>query len=268
LAAPANNSSNLKSRIVTAVVVGAIALASMFLLPQQVWQMLILLVVFLAASEWSRLSGFAGAAHVAASLSTPLLCLALLQTHPVDLWLPLALFWLLVAPLWLRLGWSMPRGPAGLLLGWLILVPTGLAAIGLQVINPSLLLAAILVAVVADTAAYFAGRRFGRHKLAPAISPGKTWEGAAGALLGVSLYALAIGLLAGATLTGLLKLLLAGWLLLLVSIVGDLFESHAKRQAGVKDSGTLLPGHGGILDRIDSLTAVLPTAMLLWLWLH
>jgi phosphatidate cytidylyltransferase len=118
------------------------------------------------------------------------------------------------------------------------------------------------IAWVADIAAYFAGRRFGRHKLAPTISPGKTWEGVAGAVLGVTLYA---GLLhgLGAPLFGHLPpvvLLPIVWLLTAVSILGDLLESLFKRQAGLKDSSQLLPGHGGVLDRIDSLLALVPVA--------
>jgi phosphatidate cytidylyltransferase len=128
----------------------------------------------------------------------------------------------------------------------------------------------VLVLVwVADTAAYFVGSRFGRHKLAPAISPGKTWEGAGGALAGTLAYAVACGMLVSQLKTGIVG---GAWILYLataaglciLSILGDLFESAAKRQAAVKDSGTLLPGHGGILDRIDSATSTLPLAALLW----
>ena len=123
---------------------------------------------------------------------------------------------------------------------------------------------------VADIAAYFSGRRFGRHKLAPAISPGKTWEGAVGAGVGVLAFGYAVALHGGLALPlqagwpGLAPLLVAYTAL---SIIGDLFESLLKRQAGLKDSGTLLPGHGGILDRIDSLTSTLPLAGLAALWL-
>ena len=123
---------------------------------------------------------------------------------------------------------------------------------------------------VADTAAYFVGSRFGRRKLAPSVSPGKTWEGAAGALAGALAYAIICAALvpqleagiAGGRAWG--AYLAAVAVLCVASIVGDLFESAAKRQAGVKDSGTILPGHGGILDRIDSATSTLPLAAVLW----
>jgi phosphatidate cytidylyltransferase len=114
---------------------------------------------------------------------------------------------------------------------------------------------------ISDTAAYFSGRAWGRRKLAPSISPGKTWEGVAGALAAVLVYALlwsnSSGSEARASLLVPLLLLLAA-----MGIIGDLFESLMKRQAGVKDSGNILPGHGGILDRIDALTSTLPLAIL------
>jgi phosphatidate cytidylyltransferase len=117
---------------------------------------------------------------------------------------------------------------------------------------------------VADIAAYFCGRAFGRHKLAPSVSPGKTWEGALGALVGVLGYGFVAAWSAGRLVAAPpLDLALFGLALAVftaVSIIGDLFESLAKRQAGVKDSGNLLPGHGGVLDRIDSLTSTLPLA--------
>jgi phosphatidate cytidylyltransferase len=114
---------------------------------------------------------------------------------------------------------------------------------------------------IADSAAYFTGRAVGRRKLAPSISPGKTWEGAAGGLAG----ALAYAIICGAFIEDLhwAPYVVAAALVSVLGIVGDLFESAAKRQAGVKDSGTLLPGHGGVLDRIDSAVAALPLAALL-----
>jgi len=128
----------------------------------------------------------------------------------------------------------------------------------------------VLVLVwIADSAAYVVGRAMGRHKLAPTISPGKTWEGVAGGLLGVQVYAIICAFMIPALesrLEGGAKWLLylgGAGLLFAASVVGDLFESALKRQASVKDSGTLLPGHGGVLDRIDSALAVLPVAALM-----
>jgi len=268
LAVPANKLSSLELRIATALVLGGAALAALILLPDSGWAVLVLCIVAAGAWEWSALIRLSRPLRVAYTLVTPLLCAVSMQFIPADAWAFVGLFWLVVAPVWLYRGWPMPSGTGGLLPGWLVLVPTGLAAIELRQIDWTLPLAAIVLAVIADSSAYFSGRRFGRHKLAPEISPGKTWEGAAGALAGVSLYALAVATgFESCPLPCLGKLLLAAWILLAVSIIGDLFESHAKRQAGVKDSGQILPGHGGVLDRIDSLTAVLPTAMLLWIWL-
>ena len=115
---------------------------------------------------------------------------------------------------------------------------------------------------VADTAAYFGGRRFGRHKLAREISPGKTWEGVWAALAAVTIYWVVLWVSLPEQSLRLISGLIGVWLMTLLSIVGDLFESWMKRVAGVKDSGTLLPGHGGVLDRIDSLSAVMPLAAL------
>ena len=132
-----------------------------------------------------------------------------------------------------------------------------------------LLLAAMAVVWVADIAAYFVGRAIGRRKLAPGISPGKSWEGAFGAVAFVVVYGFVVayswpqlGLPNPSGLSGILGFAAGLVLLTAVSIVGDLFESLAKRQAGVKDSGNILPGHGGILDRIDSLTSTLPLVAL------
>jgi phosphatidate cytidylyltransferase len=150
-----------------------------------------------------------------------------------------------------------------------VLVPAGLAALSLA---PAQLLLALGLVWIADTAAYLAGRAFGRRKLAPSISPGKTWEGAAGAAGATLIYAI-ICALPGAPLgayvqgAGWVAYLAVATLLCAVSIAGDLFESAVKRQAGAKDSGALLPGHGGVLDRIDSITSTLPIAALSLHWI-
>jgi phosphatidate cytidylyltransferase len=180
---------------------------------------------------------------------------------------------MVLVPLWL---WRsrLPRARwLAALTGLVVLVPTWQALVELRKIGPLLLLLLMSVVWISDSAAYFAGRRFGRHKLAPSISPGKTWEGVLGAVLAVSLYAALWGSAWQAQFPHALRSMRFGtfgmvlflWLLTAIGIYGDLFESALKRQAGVKDSGALLPGHGGVLDRIDALTAVLPVAALAYL---
>ena len=160
-------------------------------------------------------------------------------------------------------------------IGWLILVGAWAALVQLQAASPATVLAAMATVWIADTAAYFTGRAFGRHKLAPAISPGKTWEGVYGALAAVAVYALALWPVAGragaqidAGAGALVGWIAAALALAALSVIGDLFESLLKRQAGVKDSGNILPGHGGVLDRIDALLAAMPAAALLSLVYH
>jgi phosphatidate cytidylyltransferase len=170
-----------------------------------------------------------------------------------------AAFWVFVVPIWLRRGVNPEPRLALVAAGFVVLVP---AALALAELPPASVLEVLVLVWVADTAAYFVGRAWGRRKLAPAISPSKTWEGAWGGIAGAVAYAI----IGGTFLKGVGAWpVYAGVAVLLgaISIVGDLFESAAKRQAGVKDSGTLLPGHGGILDRVDSATAVLPIAALL-----
>jgi len=179
-------------------------------------------------------------------------------------------FWVVAVPFWLKAKWPTGSIRYGIVTGGVVLVPSCLALMQLRAFNPLFLLAVMASIWAADIAAYACGRRFGRHKLAPTISPGKTWEGALGAIGGVLVYGLIIAAAAGRmpTTPGAWILFVAGMVALTgVSILGDLFESLAKRQAGVKDSGTILPGHGGALDRIDSLTSTLPLvgiAVLIW----
>ena len=210
---------------------------------------LALLATFEPLSPWIP-NGYEHAAFVVALLAANLL------------------LWLLCIPLILRRRAPLPQGVT-LFIGLIVLVPTAIALVGLRAADWKLLLSCMAIAWVADTAAFFAGRRFGKTKLAPAVSPGKTREGALGALLAVVLYGIAVALAARLSLSALEWLLLVALLVVLTifSILGDLLESWFKRQVGLKDSGTLLPGHGGLLDRIDSLTAILPPALLLLLFL-
>ena len=269
----------LKARVITALVLLALLLPSLFLLPQAGWALLLALCIGVAGWEWGGLLGWTARARWLLGGVTAALCALCVALDPVALgiggfrpeapWVLAgyglsAVFWGGVIPFWLRSRWRLGRY-SGLLVGAVVLFPTWLAMVQLRALGPEVLLAVLAVVWVADIAAYFAGRAFGRHKLAPSISPGKTWEGAGGAVVGVLLYGFAVPALAGGPLLppfawGLLLLLVTA-----VSIVGDLFESLLKRQAGIKDSSQVLPGHGGVLDRIDSLTSTLPLAALFWL---
>lgn len=183
-------------------------------------------------------------------------------------YLPSVLLWLLLMPFWLRQRWHLGGGALAALLGVVVILPTWLALVQLRELGVGVLLGVMAIAWVADIGAYFSGRKWGKNKLAPAISPGKTWEGAVGGGVGVLMYG---AFLAGALPTALASPLVWIPMLLLLtalSICGDLFESLLKRQAGIKDSSGLLPGHGGVLDRIDSLTSTLPLAAFGWLALQ
>jgi phosphatidate cytidylyltransferase len=252
--------------VVTAAVLIALLLAGLFLLPQVGVAALMAVIVAIAGFEWARVCGL-GTTEARIYAAAILIGFAVLFS--VRIWQPAflvaALFWIFAAPAWLWLGVGARQRSGLIPLGFLVLVPPALAMVALEPLDALLALA---VAWIADTAAYFVGRRWGRRKLAPSISPGKTWEGAAGGLIGAAAYAMILSILfAGMQGTRMAAFLGAAALLVVVSIVGDLFESAVKRQAGVKDSGSILPGHGGMLDRIDSATAVLPVAALLIPWL-
>lgn len=258
-------------RVLTAAVLLPLFIAGLFFLPGQWWAVTLFPLMLAGGWEWANLAGFSRSGRWA-------FCAVLLVTAPVllltgdflqwpvlgraALWVS-AGFWLLIAPVWLRYGWR-PRAPLLFATtGWILLVPTWLALVRLQE-RPWLLLAVLGIIWIADSAAYFAGHAWGRHKLAPAISPGKTWEGVAGAAVAVAVYHAAVWHFGFAPLEPDLGVAAAVLVAVLfpLSIIGDLFESLIKRQAGVKDSGKLLPGHGGVLDRIDALTSTLPLAAL------
>jgi len=270
----------LKQRVLTAVVLLAVFLSALFFASPLVWLLLAVLVCAAGAWEWGGLAGFSSGGRVLLAVCFGLLCLALGMTtglhrqgsvYPVMLtvcYAVSAIFWLVCAPLWLKRKWRLSGTITAVVIGLVVLLPAALALAHLRQIGGAAGLLAILLLVwTADTAAYFTGRAIGRHKLAPSISPGKTWEGAVGALVAVMALGIAIyvGTVAIAPLTLPVSLFLLALLAILtaVSIEGDLFESLLKRQAGIKDSSSLLPGHGGVLDRIDSLTSVLPLSALI-----
>jgi phosphatidate cytidylyltransferase len=259
--------SNLSLRILTALVlIGALGVV-LFALSATAAAVAFALVAALAAWEWTGLMKKDRPARLMYAALLLLFCWQLRVGAPELL--PGLLFiatgfWILLAPAWLRRGWSLAGNDfVAYALGLLVLLATWAALLALYALGPWLLLAAMALVWVADIAAYAVGRAWGRHKLAPRISPGKTWEGVAGALVGVLIYGIVIWLATPVAQRPPGPWLLALPVLTAVSIVGDLFESLLKRQAGVKDSSNLLPGHGGILDRIDSLTATLPLAALM-----
>jgi phosphatidate cytidylyltransferase len=267
----------LRTRVVTAVVLLAAFLAALFLLPPWGWSAFALLVVAVAAHEWGALARLGDPGRIAYAVAIALAAAAILFAtglgggavrHAGATWLYVAAaaFWLFGATAWLRALPEHPATPLVLVLGSLVLLPTCAALVALRNAGPWILLMFMAVAWIADIAAYFTGRAFGRRKLAPRVSPGKTWEGVIGAFAATTAYALVLRAflhveLRPALLAGLAVVVFV-WVLTAASIVGDLLESALKRQAGLKDSGTLLPGHGGVLDRIDALTSVLPLAAL------
>lgn len=258
----------LAARLVTALVLLAVFCGGLLLLPNDYWGGFLLAILCIASLEWAALAGYSRSGRLAFAGFALISGLAL-HVHPlakdwyfVVYWLAAA-FWIVMAPACL-IGKVQSRNPIVLgVAGWIVLVPTWLALTVLQA-SPIELIAVLGIVWIADTAAYFAGRRFGRHHLAPRISPGKTWEGLIGALAAVAVYYCVLWLMFGADRS--LRDAAGGVLLFAavaaMSVQGDLFESWMKRQAGVKDSGTLLPGHGGVLDRIDGLTASMPFAAL------
>jgi phosphatidate cytidylyltransferase len=244
----------------TAAVLIAGLLAALFLLPRPALSFLIAVLLLACGFEWARLCrlGARSAWVYAVTLAAVFLALDYAGLQREIFWLA-ALFWIVIAPLWMWRGLRPHQVSSIGAAGFAVLVPAGLAMLSLR---PLEVLLALVLVWFADSAAYFVGRAWGRHKLAPAISPGKSWEGAVGGLSGALAYAIICGFFIQGIAWA--PFLAAAALLAMVSIVGDLFESAAKRQAGVKDSGSLLPGHGGILDRVDSASATLPLAALLW----
>lgn len=260
----------LKQRIITALILLPIAIIGFFVLTGLAFAGFTGVVIVLGAWEWARLAGFTSPQARIGYAAAVALGLVFLYQCPALAGLVLVvglLWWLWAIALVLdyprsRRFWQKPT--LALLWGLPLLLP---AWQGLQLLKTlpqgnALILLLMCLIWAADIGAYFAGRRFGRHKLAPEVSPGKTWEGVAGGLAASLLVTLGAGLSYG---WGWEWLLIVPGVVVVVafSILGDLTESMFKRSAGLKDSSQLLPGHGGILDRIDSLTAAIPVFTLL-----
>jgi len=258
----------LKTRVLTSMVLMAGFLTAVFLLPAIYWAFLMLVFISIAFWEWAGMAAFNKAWRILYVASIAILgavvtladdmAMPALQPQVMFYSILLAVFfWLILTPAWLIARFEIRQPLMLALVGLVILFPTWLALVSMRDISPWLLLMVMGAVWIADSAAYFTGKRFGKRKLAPKISPGKTWEGVFGAWFAVSIYGLILCISMSLTywvIVGLLGITV-------LSIMGDLLESLIKRQAGVKDSGTLLPGHGGILDRIDGLTSSLPLVM-------
>ena len=265
----------LLTRVLTALAILPVVLGMLAFAPRGWWSLFALAMTLAAAWEWSRLCGFEALmqrAYVAFSVSIGAALVTLYVVSPLYLYPVVAqallwtaaVFWLFAVPWWLKEKLRPPSWVLGLV-GWLVVFPFWIALVDLRDRSRWLLLAIAVIVWIADISAYFAGRQFGKRKLAPAISPGKSWEGVYGALAGVLLYGLVLLVWSsdGGPTAWWAVFLGAFVLLTAVSVMGDLFESWMKRGAGVKDSSNLLPGHGGVLDRLDALTSTLPVAALL-----
>ena len=273
----------LKQRVITALVLLAILLPALFYRTATPFSALAMVLLAAGAWEWGRLNGLGHGSALALAGA----CVALCGLSWYAGWLqkPLPLLWMGASAAWVLVGgWLLRGGVAGwsrlpvsarvtggliaLWLAWLAVAQARVAGIGF-------LMSVLLLVWVADISAYFAGRalsgRFSRSKLAPSISPGKSWEGVWGGMIGVVALALASRWWdASPTLYsrlterhGLAMMMLAVVFMAGMSVVGDLVESLVKRSAGAKDSSGLLPGHGGVLDRVDALLPTLPLAMML-----
>ncbi len=267
----ADKKSPLRQRIITALVLAPLVIVAVLFLPTALFALMLAAVVGLAAGEWARLAGLPSRqtqqAYVALVVFSLLLVWFLLQQQQgLVLLLVAALAWWLVAATWVirypasTVAWTTAVWRRGAI-GFLVLIPAWAALVALHghgEQGPRLILLLMLLIWGADSGAYFAGRKWGKDKLAPQVSPGKSWQGLWGGLATAVLVAVLFTSLLSIHVEHQLYFIAICIVTIIFSVLGDLVESMFKRDAGVKDSGNLLPGHGGVLDRIDSLTAAAP----------
>ncbi|MET0110622.1 MAG: phosphatidate cytidylyltransferase [Candidatus Thiodiazotropha sp.] len=259
----------LKQRVITALILAPLVVAAVLLLPNHYLALIVALVVSVGGWEWARLSGIETSFLQIVYSGSLVLCLVALYYLLPSAWVPGVM--LFSVAWWLLVVWRLTRYHAGqqhsdwllkrAIEGFIVLLPAGVALVSIHRIpttGPGLLLFVLILIWSADIGAYFAGHRWGKHKLAPQVSPGKTREGVYGAMASALLCAVFLSFWLAGSLGQSLLIVLLCLITMLASVVGDLFESLTKRLQGVKDSGQLLPGHGGMLDRIDSLTAAAP----------
>jgi phosphatidate cytidylyltransferase len=251
----------LRERVITALILAALVLLVIFMLPHVATMAALALLVVAAAWEWSAFPRFTQHSARIFYVAVVAACVAAtwwfgVEREEIGRLIQAALAWWVFALIWVVIAPSQVNRVTAAGAGLLVLVPAWLALARLHAAGPQLLLFLILLVVAADVGAYFAGRSFGHNKLAPKVSPGKTWEGLVG---GVATTTALSGVLAPwLTPLSLPHSLVVGLLLGVAGFVGDITISAIKRDLGIKDSGTMLPGHGGILDRLDSLTYTAP----------
>ena len=254
----------LISRILSAFVMLLVFLSSMFLFSGQYFSFVIYIPSLLALFEWSKLLYFKSHEKKIFLIISLILIYFIDQHLDADnsrlILLIASVFWLCIAPLFLLFKINLKNFFLSALIGWVLVMPLIISLNYLIQLSPWVVLLVLTSIWLADSGAYFFGKQFGKKKLAPTISPGKTWEGFLGALFVVSSFSIVV------TYFGFVNSYMAIFffnLILVLSVEGDLFESYIKRMAKVKDSGDLIPGHGGVLDRIDSLCSSLPLATLI-----
>lgn len=259
----------LLTRVVTALLILAIFIPALFYSSNVAWALGMLVVTVLASFEWAKLVDASQVQAVIFSVITAAvggLLIFLMQKNgfhwffnqSLIVFSVVLLFWGIVVPILMSRIIVIKNKLLMLVVGIILLLPFWMAFVCVKGADPIILLTLLATIWLSDTAAYFSGKQFGKHKLAPAISPGKTWEGVMGALLAVTVFA-AILYSVGKVQLGIFPLL---WLVAILGVFGDLFESLIKRQMNKKDSGQILPGHGGILDRVDGILPSLPIAVL------
>ena len=269
----------LRKRLITTGMLVPVAVLSALFLPTPLFALLMGFIVCLGAWEWSNFVGLTARSGRIGFTCFVAACLATLWFLLPRAWDPYLLavatiWWLVLAlVLWRidRISTVLGAQPTLIPVGLLVLLAPWLGIVALHGVadtGPWMVLSLFMLIWIADSAAYFAGRRWGRRKLAPVLSPGKTLAGLYGGLAGAAIWGLVLVFsFELAPKSGVLLILVCAFAALL-SVVGDLFESLLKRQRGLKDSGSLLPGHGGVLDRIDSMTAAAPIFALGMLWLE
>lgn len=266
----------LKQRILTAIILIPLVIYGILYLPSAIVALILAAILLQGAWEWSRMAGLTLAWQRSIYVLTILMLMVYFWSGVDKLTMintlsPIVLTGWVIAALWIFFPAVLSQRSiiailVKLLAGAFVIVMAWFALISMHVQlhqGPLWILYFMGLIWVADSGAYFSGKAFGLHKLAPAVSPGKTWEGVAGALVTVAVYGLLGFYWLPVEKSQLIELVAVSLFLVPVSVLGDLFESLMKRHSGIKDSGGLLPGHGGVMDRMDSMTAVFPITM--WL---